>query len=202
MAGGLYKITVPVQLNSSETCQHGFHVASVDDLPGVVTIADGYVQGLGAIAGFKALFPTSQIWGPAQVQFVDSITGKISATQFGTQTWTGTGASNTMPVQCSEGVTLRTALAGPQNRGRMYLPPMIQTVIGANGLIVAANVTTALNAIANAMIAAAADGATLVVWSNTHKTTTDVIQVEIDSVVDTQRRRAKSQTGARQSHLL
>jgi hypothetical protein len=199
----LYKITIPVSLNAGETTQHGFHVTSTTDLADVTSaLADAFVSGIGTITAFKSLFPGGQTWGPAFVQQIDQTTGKVVATAFGTATFTATGGTTGLPQQCAEVITMRTALAGPSFRGRMYLPPVTITALGAGGILVTANVTTILNAYANAFIALIADGGSPGVWSDTHKTFTPITQVEVDNIIDTQRRRAKKQTGARQSHLV
>lgn len=199
----LFKITIPVSLNAAETTQHAFHCMSTADLADAVTsLGDGFVAGLGAITAFKALFATTQLWGPNQCQEIDQTTGKVIATAFGSATWVGTASGNPLPAQCSAVVTLRTALAGASFRGRMYTPPISQASIGSNGLIITANVTTLVNAYGNAFVALAADGGQSGVWSNTKKTFTELTQVEVDSVIDTQRRRARKQVGSRQSHVV
>lgn len=50
----------------------------------------------------------------------------------------GAGVSNSMPAQTSMVLTIRTALRGRQNRGRVYFPPFGVSNFNADGLFLAA----------------------------------------------------------------
>lgn len=57
----------------------------------------------------------------------------------------GTSASLAMPDECAVCVTLRTALTGQANRGRIYIPGFASNAMGAAGVIAA----TCVSAVAN-----------------------------------------------------
>lgn len=113
----------------------------------------------------------------------------ISATAV---TVTGTGGSGALPPQCSTVVSLRTALAGPRYRGRLYLGPMAAAAIDANGRLTSALQTTIQNAYATLLgnLAANAEPQVPVVYSRKFETSQIINGGAVDTSVDTQRRRA------------
>lgn len=65
----------------------------------------------------------------------------------------GTAAGQPLPNEVAVCVTLRTALAGRANRGRMYLPNFTQDSL-ATGQVIAATTVTAINNWANTIFSA------------------------------------------------
>jgi hypothetical protein len=57
----------------------------------------------------------------------------------------GTGTGTEMPDEVAAVITLRTAMVGPQNRGRVFVPGFATNAIGASNTIAAAAVTALTN---------------------------------------------------------
>ena len=57
----------------------------------------------------------------------------------------GTGAGAALPNEVGLAITLRTALAGPQNRGRFYIPGFSVDALGSSNTVVAGLVTASAN---------------------------------------------------------
>lgn len=57
----------------------------------------------------------------------------------------GTSVSPALPNEVAAAVSLRTALAGPQNRGRMFIPGFATNALGAGNVIAATAVTALQN---------------------------------------------------------
>jgi hypothetical protein len=57
----------------------------------------------------------------------------------------GTSASPELPDEVAAAVTIRTALTGPANRGRFYLPGFATNALGAGNIIAAGAVTAITN---------------------------------------------------------
>lgn len=70
---------------------------------------------------------------------------------------TGTSASPSLPNEAAVVLTLRTAKAGPQNRGRIYLPNLATNAVDPTNVIIAGAVT-ALNSFAAGVISAVQTG--------------------------------------------
>lgn len=105
---------------------------------------------------------------------------------------TGTGQSN--PNQVSIVATLRTALAGRRNRGRMYLPANAANII--SGQLSSAQCTSLATAVAaffTDINSNAAGPQKVQVVSITGSVSNDVTDVSVDSKLDIQRRRANRQ---------
>ena len=112
-------------------------------------------------------------------------------------THAGTSANDGMPDQDAVVVSLRTAGAGVNNRGRTYLPAMDETIVVGDilGTTPATRVTTSFTALRAAMAAA---GHTQVVWNDkptvhdpVTATTKPVTSCKTDQVVRSQRRRVR-----------
>lgn len=117
----------------------------------------------------------------------------------------GTGATDPLPPQTALVITLRTALAGPSFRGRIYLPGACEGESDTNGTCTAAaaaNAASWVNTIASNMLA---NGLTMAVLSRPRAAATIPAKtitakggfatavnaiVNRDLVWDTQRRRA------------
>lgn len=111
----------------------------------------------------------------------------------------GTGTANKTP-QDSLVFSLRTATPGARGRGRMYWPALLQNlsstfqVITPTPAVLAGNVKTWLQAINSAMdgvyiAQSSALRVALSVRSGTDHVSRDVTQIQVGSVLDTQRRR-------------
>jgi hypothetical protein len=57
----------------------------------------------------------------------------------------GTSTGTELPNEVAAVITLRTALTGPSNRGRMYVPGWATTALGAGNVIAAAAITALTN---------------------------------------------------------
>lgn len=90
-----------------------------------------------------------------QAEFLD-----VNAVQAGLE-----GTSSLLPPQISLAVTLRTALAGPSYRGRVYLYGFTEAINDAGSLAIAATGTAAVSFVTGIQTALAAAGLTLAVLS-------------------------------------
>ena len=122
---------------------------------------------------------------------------KASAVSETDATHAGTSSNDGMPDQDAIVVSLRTAGAGVNNRGRTFLPAMDETIVVGDilGTTEATRVTTAMTALRAAMAAA---GHTQVLWNDrptVHDPVTATLKpvtlCKTDQVVRSQRRRVR-----------
>lgn len=97
----------------------------------------------------------------------------------------------TMPPQCSQVITLRTALAGRRNRGRIYWPRLVGTMTAGLKITQSQSLADDFAALLRAF---ENDGSTtgayqIAVYSAAGETLTPVSSISVGDVVDTQRRR-------------
>ena len=116
----------------------------------------------------------------------------------------GTASAATLPCQCAIVVTLRTALATRSGRGRIYVPYTGAAVLSTtrtgdtaviNGLV------DALGAYYDAVTGDSPDTIPVVV-SQTLTTYNQIVSVDADAVIDTQRRRRNQITSTRHTYSL
>jgi len=198
----LWRVTVPITLPTGEGALFTWHAEGAITDAAALTAADGWLTGLGAIATFKGVFPSAMTWGPVTLSTLSTTDDHVITTRFGSGTFAGTGGATSCPPQVAMCVTLRTALAGRSFRGRCYLPPPITARLTSNGRLLSTTATDLIVALANAWIAVGVAGMALVVRSFAHHTSTNVTQIEIGDVMDTQRSRRSALTEVRQSHAL
>lgn len=104
---------------------------------------------------------------------------------------TGTGTGNMLPPQVAIAVTLRTALAGKEYRGRVYLPGFSAAASDANGQAVAGATSAAVNFITGVQAALTSSALTHAVLSRKLNQANPVTLVlSRNSIFETQRRRA------------
>lgn len=198
----LAHIEVPVNLPSGELAIFGYHIQAATAAD-ALTCGNTFVSALGSNAAFKARYTTLYAFGPCKVSILDSGTFKVASTSFGTAAFTGSvSAANIMPPQNAVVVTLRTAEAGSYARGRFYLPAPLPTLLTNTGRIATATVTSMLADIASAITLACVGTTVLIVLSRAKGRGIDVTQLEMDDIMDTQRRRRDKLNGARQSSPL
>lgn len=124
-------------------------------------------------------------------------TGNPKATYIGehTGTFTGSQVNPRFPNQVCIVASLRTAQAGRRHRGRMFLPVGFATLTGTGQL--ANSDAAAIAGHVGAFISdwnASGDNGTVVVVSSAGSTSAAVTSVIVDSRLDIQRGRAKSQS--------
>jgi hypothetical protein len=103
--------------------------------------------------------------------------------------WTGNGGTDYI-LQGAQVVTLRTGFRGRSRRGRIYLPAIAEDN-QLDGVILAANVTTAQTAWDTFLTAMKAAGYPLHVCSRLHSDSIEVVSVTVRGYLNTQRRRAR-----------
>lgn len=97
----------------------------------------------GAWTALAAFLPTSTFVQGVTIQDVNTASQPIiSSTNTGVP---GTSASPALPNEVAAVITKRTALIGPQNRGRMYIPGFATNALGTGNVIAAAAVTALQN---------------------------------------------------------
>lgn len=99
----------------------------------------------------------------------------------------GTGTP-VMPNQCAVVASLRTGHAGRSFRGRMYLP-LIKSGLGTNAEMDTFEPQIVADAVRDCISSINAGPGPVCVVSQTETASTPVTIVEVDSIVDTQRRR-------------
>jgi len=113
---------------------------------GTVTQANALLSGLlsagGMYATLAAFMPTTGSLAFVTIRDVNSANQPL-ITSTGTA-GPGTSASPALPDETAAVITLRTALVGRGNRGRMYIPNFATNALAAGGVIAPA-VVTALN---------------------------------------------------------
>lgn len=119
----------------------------------------------------------------------------------------GGGASVVHPLQTSLVQSLRTVVAGPSGRGRLYWPATgisLQTTTSRPTTAAVTNLlagyTTYLGGIQTA-IRVTFTGATLTVWSRKNNTSNMVVSTQMGDVPDVQRRRRDTLIEAYQSQV-
>lgn len=104
----------------------------------------------------------------------------------------GTNGNATLPLSVAMVISLRTSVAGRSGRGRIYIPHIAVNIMsGTTGNFVTANVTLAMNSLVDlaTRINTADPALSIAVLSTVHGVSRDVIQVVVNSLPDTQRRR-------------
>jgi hypothetical protein len=120
--------------------------------------------------------------------------GKATYVGESTVSLAGTVSAPTMPNQCAVAMTLQTGMAGRRHRGRMYWP--VNAGALNNGELSNTAVSNAalwLSALITAWNARLGDQH-VVVLSQVAGTSAPVTAVRVNSTIDTQRRRAASQS--------
>lgn len=153
--------------------------------------------------GGKPLFHSGVVLNQVETRVVNITTGKVITTAKTSYSRAGTGATGSSPNECSICMTLRTALAGPSNRGRAYMPPPATAVLDSVGNILSASVSTLVTAFATATTAMDAvttyTSASVCVWSRKNLNFNAIVSVEAGTVVDAQRRRRNALVETRTS---
>lgn len=184
------KVVTRCGLPSGEEADWSYWI-SANTTPSGQNFVNAVCSALAADATWKALFPAAVTFGSPKISLVDQATGEIISTSISGASYAATGIGSALPPQCSTVVTLRTPFASRSDTGRFYLPGPNSTNTTAVGRLLPA----AASSIAARLVAAfeagnaAALGVTLIVYSRTHRSTTEVNAIDVGDVVDTQRRR-------------
>lgn len=153
-------------------------------------------------SAIRGYFYTGVIWTGHDFSEIDPTNGHVLSTISGELPLTPAGSSgtNSLPPQISEVLTLRTALAGPSYRGRIYLPPMNTSVMTTSSQLSQTIAQTVASAWADYLQdAPAATDYGPIVWSKKGLFGSSVTQVEVGNTFDTQRRRRSSFVESRSS---
>jgi len=139
-------------LTDGKTAHNVLHARYPAAYPGTVTLANAFLNALTSGANWTALQPFLNSTGFLQAVLLRDIAVKDQPViSSAVQTNPGTGAGSALPDETAVVVTLRTALTGPGNRGRVYIPNWNTSALGA-GNVVAGGAVTALQNYANAWI--------------------------------------------------
>lgn len=180
-----YRCTL-IWTNGTTTAANVLHVRkAASSAAAIATLVDGSAQALQ--------------WDPVQSSAqvtqlrVTPLDGS-GATTFLTTTgakWTGRTTGQAVPAEAAL-ISLRTALRGPRNRGRIYLPWTGESS-QSNGVIDPASVTNMITGWTAFIAALNAGGADLVVASYVAATAQTVSSFIVESQAATQRRRQSRQ---------
>lgn len=128
-----------------------------------------------------------------RVDQVNPSTGKVMFGFDGTPSGsTGNGGATALPTECSIVVSLRTALAGPSKRGRIYLPTFAASHLTSDGRLASLDrdsVATATQTMFQALLHGPSVQFTPVVYSRHLRTTQAITSVSVGDVFDVQRSR-------------
>lgn len=151
-----------------------------------------------SITSFEALINTNwsanmilEVSSAAKIDRLDitPLNGTGATQQFAETNarWSG-GSTDAIIPAAAQVISLRTGLRGRSNRGRIYLPFMVESNFSAGSVSGASNATiqTAWNTFVTGMNTG---GAPLVVASYLNANAHDVTQVIVEFIVGTQRRR-------------
>lgn len=101
----------------------------------------------------------------------------------------GTAAAPSLPPDVALVNSLRTSVGNRRGRGRFYLPALASASLAADGTVLAASVTTLLDALTAAWGPYTTPTDQPVVYSRTGRTTAVITSFDIGDLFDTQRRR-------------
>lgn len=129
---------------------------------------------------------------------IDPATGKQISRLLDDVSLPGVAAGEMLPFQCASNISWRTALATRAGRGRIYLPPLVSTVLDA-GRLSASAVSTIVSAGEALVGGMNTGGLALILYGRTTHTQTPVTSADVGNVIDTQRRRRNKLIEARSS---
>jgi F0F1-type ATP synthase membrane subunit c/vacuolar-type H+-ATPase subunit K len=181
----VYRITL-IWTNGSTSAANVLHIRrSASNASAVATLVDGSAQALQ--------------WDPVQstavvtqlrVTPLDGTGATYVMTTSGAK-WTGRTAGEAVPAQAAI-ISFRTALRGPRNRGRIYLP-WTGEASQSNGQIAAASITNMNTGWTAFLAALAAGGGALVIASYVGAVANNVTSYLVETQSATQRRRQSRQ---------
>lgn len=111
-----------------------------------------------------------------------------------TTTRTGTLATGMLPNNCAYLIRKNTTLGGRRNRGRMYLPGVLETNASPSGVLTAASITTAQTAVNLLLVGPLSTGnvdQAALLHQVGSPTPTQVVSFDVQSQIATQRRRMR-----------
>lgn len=111
--------------------------------------------------------------------------GEFTGTEVGNVTGPGS------PSNCTYLLKKNTALGGRKGRGRMYIPGVTESLVGSDGVLTSATVSSLNSEAADFLGTLAFLGHTMVVLHTDATTPTPVTSLVADSTVATQRRRLR-----------
>lgn len=155
-------------------------------------VVSGSLTGNLLTTTIKALLPsTTRFTTVTSYLYTGGSTASLVAQNAGINT-AGTGTTSPMPNQCAIVVSLLTGIPGRSTRGRAYFPGWTGDQIIASTGQLSSTSSGQLAAAWGAFLSGVKDttnGAPPVVASSLHGTVTPIVQVAVDTIIDTQRRR-------------
>lgn len=146
-------------------------------------------------AGVRALYAATNSWLSTTTYTLDS-SGHVSTGTTTPEAIAGTGTQS-LPYECANIVTWRTALKGKKGLGRWYLPPTTTAALAVNGwTMLPASVTTLTGAL-TAMVGVWAGTLQPVIYHHASKTTDNILHADMPDGVYAQRRRGHKRIPAR-----
>lgn len=143
--------------------------------------------------GIKGEFPNGVTLQRLMTRQINVSTGETIGVAEALISRNGTGSGTPLPPECSPCLSLRTAVAGPSGRGRVYLPPTIVGALSAVGGIESGHATTLADGWADGLISLNANTtftlSTVGVYSRKLHAVNAVTAVRCGTTFDAQRRR-------------
>lgn len=187
-------------LSGAEKAQIGWHMLS----PAGTTLSAAVSQ-INSVTdlwtGWRAQFPTTTSVTERTVSSLDPSTGELlEVADRGLPAGAaGTASGNSLPPQCAEVITIRTAVAGRSFRGRFYLPALTTAILPPEAIIPAVTrglLVTPFGSYATAL-KALTPSISVGVWSRVLHAFSGATAVDMGSTFDTQRSRRNKMVEAR-----
>lgn len=135
--------------------------------------------------------PVQVVWTSVRVEDFNGTSVVRTATHDVNSPQPGQGVTS-LPPQCSGVISLRTGQPGGRRRGRMYFPPFAATVLDAYGTFIFAARNALADSLSQYFTAFNGDAtveSTAVVASQTGGFLSEIVEVRVGNIIDTQRRR-------------
>lgn len=168
-------------------------VGNVTDEDNVAGNVVGSLTGNLLTTAVRALFTTAVSWTNVTHYFYGS-SGVLARTLITPVSVAGTAATGQLPPQCATVVSLRTGAAGRANRGRTYFPAFAAANLSGNtgqwNSTVPGTLANAYKAFLDG-VNSLSPNPVPIVMSLSQGAKVPLVTVEVDSRVDTQRRRSQ-----------
>lgn len=152
---------------------------------------------------YAALCNAGTILETVTTYLIDPATGRATAIASRNIGVAGGAVANPLPQQCSVVCTLRTANPSRSGRGRMFLPAPASGVLSPTGELAVADQSIIVSALSTAFSATMlANGHTPVIWSRKLRLATNITQLGVGTIFDTQTRRTNKLTQDRVFHVI
>lgn len=192
------RVVIKGVLRGTQTWSMGLSVANDGTATGAELFTylgsvDTFVKAFMTSAGVQQVTDSTTLYQTLAAYSYPAVGGSFATAGLASSGTAGTGSSAT-PSQCALVLSLRSGRSGRAGRGRMYLPATSAAAMASNGqysLTTVTNVATAAKTMLDGIntLSIGAAGAPVVIASRASGVTAPVNTVQVDTKIDTQRRR-------------